>query len=243
MASILKLQSTVAGTGPVASGTPASPPTSELKRNPTTGLAGFNLDDLADVGRRQLDSSRAAAEKIIATAQTQAVQIKDTARQAGYEEGLAKAVVDMEAKVKAASEQRAQEQLALLRKAVEDLYREHEAWMDQYAQSLVSMALAAAERIVRAKLQSEKTILVRWAEDAIKSTRAASKLTVAVHPEMLAELGTSLDDLVASPEFPTNTHIVPDESLDMTSVAVRQDGGEIQAGLRTQLERLSEMLG
>lgn len=68
-------------------------------------------------------------------------------------------------------------------------------------------------------------------------------LTVAVHPETLAELGTLLDDLVASPEYPTNTHVVPDETLEMTDVVVRQDGGEIQAGLRTQLERLSEILG
>lgn len=248
MASILKFHSNVAASGASSPATSASPSdssktSSAAARSSTTGLAGFNLDDLADVGRRQLDGSRAAAEKIIADARSQASEVLAKARQEGYDEGLANASADNDATIKAASETRAKEQLALIRTAVEDLYRAHEEWMDEYAQTLSSMALSAAERIVRAKLESEKTILIRWAEEAIKSTRASSKLTVAVHPEMLAELGTLLDDLVASPEYPTNTHVVPDETLEMTDVVVRQDGGEIQAGLRTQLERLSEMLG
>ncbi len=251
MASILKFHSKAAASGTAAKNTQAtsssetglSETARAAARSSTTGLAGFNLDDFADVGRRQLDGSRAAAEKIIAAAQTQASEVLAKARQEGYDAGLASASVDNEATIKAASEKRAKEQLALIHKAVDDLYRAHEEWMDEYAQSLTTMALSAAERIVRAKLESEKTILVRWAEEAIKSTRAASKLTMAVHPEMLAELGTLLDDLVASPEYPTNTHVVPDETLEMTDVVVRQDGGEIQAGLRTQLERLSEMLG
>ena len=251
MASILKFHSNATASGTTATSsfasstdaTCSSESTDAAARSSTTGLAGFNLDDLADVGRRQLDGSRAAAEKIIAAAQVQASEVLAKARQEGYNAGLASASADNEATIKAASEARAKEQLALIRTAVENLYRAHEEWMDEYAQSLTSMALSAAERIVRAQLESDKTILIRWAEEAIKSTRASSKLTVAVHPEMLAELGTLLDDLVASPEYPTNTHVVPDETLEMTDVVVRQDGGEIQAGLRTQLDRLSEMLG
>lgn len=251
MASILKFHSKAAASGTAATTSDATsfiaPSSSETAsaaaRNSATGLAGFNLDDLADFGRRQLDGCRAAAERIIADAQVQASEVLAKARQEGYDAGLASASADNEATIKAASEKRAKEQLALIQTAVEDLYRAYEEWMDEYTQSLTSMALSAAERIVRAKLESDKTILIRWAEEAIKSTRASSKLTVAVHPEMLAELGTLLDDLVASPEYPTNTHVVPDETLEMTDVVVRQDGGEIQAGLRTQLERLSEILG
>ncbi len=232
MASILKSRSTAAAGANLDRAT-----------NTTTGLAGFNLSDLADVGRRQLDESRSTAAKIIQDAQQQAELICKRAHDEGYQLGLQKASQDNDAKIKSAAEERAQEQLALIRLAVEKLHVSHEAWMSEYAESLTSIALLAAERIVRGKLEAEKTILVCWVKDAIQSTRAASKLTVAVNPEMLAELGAALDDLVASPEYPFNTQVVPDESLDMTAVVVRQDGGEIRAGLVEQLQRLSEMLG
>ncbi len=215
----------------------------ERAASATTGLAGFNLNDFAELGRRQLDDTRDAAAALVADAQAQADSIRQRAHQEGYKIGIEKASTDNEAKIKAAGDKRAQEQLAAIRSAVEQLHRVHEDWMSQYAESLTSIALLAAERIVRGKLESEKTILVRWAAEALESTRSASKLTVAVHPEMLAELGSALDDLVALPTFPTNTHVVPDETLDVSSIVVRQDGGEIQAGLRAQLDRLTEMLG
>jgi flagellar assembly protein FliH len=92
------------------------------------------------------------------------------------------------------------------------------------------------------RLDSERELLVRWAGQALQSTRAATRLTLAVHPETLAQLGRSFDQLLASSELPEQTHVQPDESVDRNTVVVRQNGGDIVAGLQAQLERLEEML-
>ena len=48
--------------------------------------------------------------------------------------------------------------------------------------------------------------------------------------------------MVASSELPEQTLVVADEAVERQGVVVRQDGGEIDAGIQTQLERLREML-
>lgn len=210
--------------------------------NPATGLARFNLCDLADEGRRQLDECRAMAAKIIEDAQNEAAALRVAAKKSGYEEGMREASKDTEQRIKSGAEECAKQQLQSIREAVSGMHAVHDQWMSEFAESLTAIAIAAAERIVRAKLGREKEIVVSWVEEAIRSTRTATHLSVALNPEMLAELGSTLDELVARPEFPQGTMIVPDESLDMTTVVVRQEGGYINIGLQAQLERLSEVL-
>lgn len=207
-----------------------------------TGLAGFNLNDLADQGRQQLEATRAEIRTLLSKAQEQAEQMRKQADQRGYQEGLQRAQVDADEKLRKRAEARAKQQLALIRGATEQLHRSHGEWMQQYGEALSGIALAAAERIVRSRLEQEPELLVRWADEALRSTRTASRLTVAVHPETLAELGPLFDELLASSDLPEQTHVEPDESLTRSEVVVRQSGGEIRAGLEAQLSRLEEML-
>ena len=144
--------------------------------------------------------------------------------------------------MKQEAEQRAQQSLALIRQAVGKLHEVHHDWMRQYSQTLSAIALAAAERVIRRKLDSEPELLVTWAEEAVRSARSATQLTLAVHPETLVQLGQSLDELLAAPDLPEQTHVEPDESVPRNEVIVRQPGGEIHAGLVAQLGRLEEML-
>jgi flagellar biosynthesis/type III secretory pathway protein FliH len=67
-------------------------------------------------------------------------------------------------------------------------------------------------------------------------------LTLAVHPDTLAELGKQFDGLLANPDLPEQAVVVPDETLTVGDIVVRQDGGEIRAGLDAQLARLREEL-
>ena len=207
-----------------------------------SGLAGFNLNDLADEGRTRLSECRTLIEKMLADAKAEAEQIKLDADARGYQEGLDRATVDADNKLQEAAQQRASQNLKSMHQAVQQLHRSYEQWMQQYAESLNSIALAAAEKIVGRRLESEPELLVRWAADALRRARSAKQLTVAVHPETLALLGQSLDELIASPDLPEKTHVEPDESLRPNDVAVRQVGGEVRAGLLDQLERLEEML-
>lgn len=207
-----------------------------------SGLAGFNLSDLADEGRTRLDECRTQIRQMLAEATKQAETIRSEADRRGYEEGLARAAVDADQKLKAEAEVCAKDGLQLIGQAVQQLHTAHEAWMQQYAQSLSRIALSAAQRIVENRLEKEPAILVQWAGDALRSTRAASSLTLAVHPDTLALHGEAFDQLLVSSDLPEQTHVQPDESVDRDAVVVRQDGGEVEAGLQAQLKRLEELL-
>ncbi|MEM6363306.1 MAG: FliH/SctL family protein [Planctomycetota bacterium] len=87
-----------------------------------------------------------------------------------------------------------------------------------------------------------RNTIVRWAHEAVHSTRSSQRLTLAVNPETLAEIGELLDELLANPDLPESSTVIPDPSLKLGDVRVRQDGGEIRAGLMAQLDRLREVL-
>jgi flagellar assembly protein FliH len=207
-----------------------------------SGLAGFNLSDLADEGRNRLEQCRTQIRQMLDEAAIEAETLRREADRRGYEEGLARAAIDADRKLKVEAEARAKDGLQLIAKAVQHLHAVHEDWMQQYAQSLSRIALSAAQRIVASRLEKEPEILVQWAGDALRSTRSASSLTVAVHPDTLAQHGQAFDELLASSEFPEQTHVQPDESVEWGAVVVRQNGGEIEAGLQAQLLRLEELL-
>jgi flagellar assembly protein FliH len=168
--------------------------------------------------------------------------IRADARRDGYEAGMNQAKADNDQRIMEEAEIRAHDGLQRLHQAVEHLHRTHESWMQDYAEALSSIAIAAAERVVMHRLDDKKDLLLRWAEQALRSTRCANRLTLAVHPETLAELGGALDQLLAGPDLPEQSHIEPDESVDRNAVIVRQLGGEINAGLAAQLQRLEELL-
>ena len=210
--------------------------------NEVSGLAGFNLSDLANEGKLRLDECRKQVGEMIAQAKEEAHRLCEEARQRGYQEGTAQANIDAEQRIAEQAETRAREGLQRLQQAVEQLHAIHESWMNEYAESLSRITLAAAQRVIMHRLDQERDLLVRWAEEALRSTRSAQRLVVAVHPETLAELGGALDQLLSQSDLPEQTHIEADESVDRNGVVVRQLGGEINAGLTAQLQRLEEML-
>lgn len=207
-----------------------------------TGLAGFNLDDLAVQGRAQLDATKKHAQKILDEAHQEAERIKKKAFQDGRQAGLQQAESDVQERVRREAAESAKNQVALMQEATHKLHQQHEHWMQEYTQLFSGTVLAAVEKIVMSKLGEDRSTILRWAQEALQQTRAATELTVALHPEALAELGQALDELVASSEMPEGTTVRPDESLNVTDLVIRQTGGEIRAGLASQLARLEELL-
>lgn len=206
------------------------------------GLAGFNLADLANEGRTRLDECRKQARELLDQARQEAEAIRAEAEKKGYEDGMKEAADDFDRRVIEEATIRARDGLHLLEQAVEQMRQTHQSWLQEYADSLSRVAIAAAERVVLNQLDRERDLLVRWAGEALSSTRTANQLTVAVHPETLAELGVAFDRLLAAPGLPEQTHVEPDPSVDRNGVVVRQLGGEIDAGLSAQLRRLEELL-
>lgn len=213
----------------------------EAARN-VSGLAGFNLSDLADEGRERLQQCREQIRQLLSQAEAEVEQIHKDAEAKGYQAGLHRAAVDAEQRLQEQAAVRAQDELRMIRSAVEQLHTTYQDWMHQYSQVITTIAIAAAERVLCRKLDQEPQLITQWAGEALRSTRSATRLTLAVHPETLARLGPALDELLSAPGLPEQTMVEPDESVSPSDVVVRQVGGEIHAGLQAQLERLEELL-
>ncbi len=207
-----------------------------------TGLAGFNLDDLVDEGRSRLEECRQQIRQMMEQAQQEVKKIHQAADQRGYQEGLKRAAAEEERKVREQSEERAREGLGLISQAVQQLHVMYEQWMQQYAKSLHHIAIESAQLVVRNRLEKEPDLLVQWAADALRFTRSSTQVVLAMHPETLAMLGPAFDEMLNASDLPEQTTIEPDESVARDSVVVRQEGGDIQAGLQSQLARLGELL-
>ncbi len=207
-----------------------------------SALAGFNLSDLDDEGRTRLEQCRLQVQEMLANAEHEVDGIRKAAQELGYQQGLEHAAIDAEKKLQAKAEQQAKSSTLVMEQTVKQLRETHSKWMESYGEVLIQTALAAAEKIVQRRLEVEPDLMVAWAKEALHSTRSALSLTLVLHPETLAKAGPAFETMVMSPRLPENTHVETDESLEKNEVVVRQDGGEIQAGLAAQLERLKELL-
>ncbi len=157
--------------------------------------------------------------------------------------GREEAARDAESKFQAAVEARIVEHGAAMQSMVQQIAQQHEQWMQQYHDSLVSLVMAVSEKVVRGRLDREPEIVLRWTSEALVAARTAERLCIAVHPETLAQLGPALDELLNQPGLPEDTSIIPDETVLAGSVVVRQPGGEVAVTLHSQLQRLQELLG
>jgi flagellar biosynthesis/type III secretory pathway protein FliH len=107
---------------------------------------------------------------------------------------------------------------------------------------LIATVIAATERVVLSKLDTEPAVLDRWAAAAIDACNSAKRYVVLVHPETLASHGEALEQLLSKPGMPEDSRIEPDESIEPAGVVVRTDGGAVALTLSDQLQRLDEML-
>lgn len=207
-----------------------------------TGLAGFNLDDLSRRAKQQLDECQREIARLREAAEAEAETLRAEGHQQGLAAGRRQAAEEAEAKIRQAVDARIGEHGVAIRSMVEQIGREHQDWMQAYADALVSTVIAVSERVIRGRLDREREIIARWAEDALRASRSADRLSVAVHPETLAELGQTLDELLGQPGLPEETSIIPDESVPRDGVIVRQVGGEVVATLQSQLDSLRRLL-
>lgn len=207
-----------------------------------SGLAGFNFEDLSKQAHQKLTECREEVARTLATARGDADQLRAAARQEGLAAGRAEAQREFEQNLQTALQQRLGQHANAVKSMVQQIATQHDQWMSRYAESLVSLAIDAAQRVIRVRLEHEPEILVRWAADALASARSAQRLTIAVHPETLAELGKDLDELLRTPGLPEDSVLVPDESVPRSGVVIRQLGGEVDAGLSAQLQTLTALL-
>ncbi len=205
-------------------------------------VIGFNLSDLAEESRQKIESCRDTVKSMLAEAEVEAEQIRETARLEGYQIGLKEAEERIAKEINEQAEIKAKEKLDRLHDSVTELYSVHGEWMRQYADSLTQFATAIAERVVRQQLHSSPDIILQWVQESLSQLRLSSEIKLTLHPDTMSEIGESLEIMIRNEGRIEEIELASDSNLGRHEVVVSQEQGEIHAGMMAQLNRLGDML-
>ena len=204
------------------------------------------MRDVEDQARALLLRARQTAERLIAEAQREAAELKKAAHAQGLAEGrrdgLAKGIEEGRAagQKQALDEHRAQltQAVAALTEAASDLDASRGELEAAALEEVVALAIAVARRVTKRQALVEPQVLTENLREAMRLVVSASAVKVAIHPSQRRTLDAALPALRL--EFPRLGHVevVDDESVHPGGCRVYAGGGQVDATLDEQLDRV-----
>jgi flagellar biosynthesis/type III secretory pathway protein FliH len=198
--------------------------------------AAFDFEQLAPPPRVEKPPSMGEAQNraraIIAAAEAEAQSIRERARREGYAEGLVAGRADLrqlgEPAVQALSEaaQRVREFEA---KAADNV--EHQA---------VVLAMDVAEKVVAGTIEVEPERVLDVIRGALRAIVERERLVIQVNPQDLEIVREGLDELTGALGGIEHVEVQEERRVQRGGAVVRTAVGEVDANLRTKLDRARE---
>ncbi len=214
------------------------------------GSGTFNLADFEREAQEIVARAHERASGILEDANRRAAEIADGAREAGRaagaaegrEAGLAEGrEAGREAGLEAARQETATVAETLLA-MLKELSSRRESLIKEAEHDLLELSVRIAERVVRRELTADRSAAVRAVAEAVAMTADRSRVRVLVNPADLAALKAAREDLARTVAGLGEIEIASDESVERGGCVVRTDGGEVDARVGTQLERIAKLL-
>ncbi|MGN6627008.1 MAG: FliH/SctL family protein [Tepidisphaeraceae bacterium] len=206
----------------------------------------FSMTDIEAHARAMLLKARAQAEQLLAAAQAECDAIKAQARAeglaAGKREGVAQGLPEgLEKGRKQAFEeekQRLGEAYAAMVAVTQAVDQSREAWAASAEAEVLPLALAIARKVTRRAGLVETEVVRANLREALKLITNKHEVRLAVNPTQRAIAETTVTEL--QQQWPQLTHvkIVDDESIAPGGCRASTLGGEIDADLEHQLDRI-----
>lgn len=200
----------------------------------STQAATFNFEDLARQAKQYLDQVRAEAGKIIAQAQTEAVQIRKQAEIDGRRAA-------MEAQQQIVAAQLA-DVLPALRQAIAQIEQSKDGWLRHWEQAAVEVAAAIAARVVRGELTRRPEVPVGLVREALQLAAGNTRVRIALAPADHQRIAEQVQSLVEEMAGLTAAEIVPDPGVSPGGCRVETQFGVIDQQIESQLKRIVEEL-
>jgi flagellar assembly protein FliH len=210
------------------------------------GLGTFSMRDVEEQARALLLRARQAAERLIAEAQREGAELKKAAHAQGLadgrREGLARGADEGRAagQKQALEESRAQltEVVAALGEAMADLEASRAELEAAALEEVVDLAIAVASRVTKRQGLLEPQVLTENLREAMKLVVHAGDVKIAIHPAQRQALEVALPALRL--EIPRLGHVelTDDASVEPGGCRVYAGGGQIDATLDEQLDRV-----
>ncbi len=177
---------------------------------------------------------RDAPERIIALATAEGERIRAEARLAGHAEGRAQGHHDGLAETTAAAQ--------AMGEALLELQQLRDETAEAVERDAVELALALAAKIIAGALEAEPERVVDVVRGALRRIADRRQVVVLVDPDDLDVVSAAVNDLRAQVGGIETCDVQADRRVGRGGAVVRTVEGEIDATVKTQLERARELM-
>jgi flagellar assembly protein FliH len=210
----------------------------------------FNFEDLRHQAEAQVAAARAEAAALIEQARRDAELLKQKlnaeARDAGRQEGLQDAAVQIEKLAQQLADERFAEQLRTtlpaLSQAAQALRDERDRWLLRWDRAAIELGIAIAGKLVRSHLAIRPELASHMIAEALQLAIGQPQLRVHLHPQDRARLGDRAEQVVEALTACATPELVDDPALAPGECRIETRHGEIDARLDTMLQRIAEEL-
>jgi flagellar assembly protein FliH len=183
-----------------------------------------------------LQAARLQGAELVAVARRQAEEIATEARTTGYEAGYAEGA--------AQAEREMGDLLRFAENAVRDVAEARSRLLEESEEELVLLAVQVAEKILQVQIEVEPRRVADVLRGALRKAYVRDHVQVACNPDDLALIEAASDELKSQVGTLRNLELVGDRRIARGGVIVRTTGGDVDATLESQLDRLrAAMLG
>ena len=209
-------------------------------------LATFSMRDVEEQARALLVRARQGAERLLAEAQREAAAMKERAVAEGMvegrREGVARGIEEGRniGRQQAVEEFRSQftQAVGALTGAMTDLESSRGELEAAALEEVVALSVAVARRITKRQGVVDPAVLTENLREAMKLVVHAADVKIAIHPSQRAALEVALPALRL--EIPRLGHVElsDDASIEPGGCRVYAGGGQVDATLDEQLDRV-----
>jgi flagellar assembly protein FliH len=209
-------------------------------------LQPFSMADVEAAAKRVLLRARQQAEQLLHDAQNEAEALKEQAKadglceglELGRAEGLRLGTEAGHAQALAEHREQFTQTIAALSAAASELDAGRQRLEADGLREVVQLAAAIARRVTKRQGLIEPDVLAANVTEAMRLVIHAADVQIAVHPDQRATLVAALPHLRT--EWPSLKHVdlVDDPTLSPGGCRIFARGGQVDADLDTQLDRV-----
>jgi len=214
--------------------------------NAPAAMIPFSMKDIETQARALIARAKERAEALLVEAQKEAEQLKAAAKAEGLAEGkrdgLAKGLEEgrRNGAQQALGEHRTQlaNLIKSLTEAASDLDASRQQLEADALKEVIDLSVAIASRVTKRQGMIDPQVLTENVSEAMKLVVSSSDVRIALHPSQKQYLLDMLPSLQMT--WPTLQHVqvIDDESLAPGGCRVFSKGGQIDADLDGQLDRV-----
>lgn len=204
----------------------------EKKKNEEIGLFDIDKIDFTQRNERRTGNRRRGYRRIddrnlVSRAQEEAVQIRQSAYQEGFNAGL----------------QQAQEDIANFRNVLGAFMGADERVFNEIAPNILELAMEIAQKIIKHEIKTDPQIVIDTVMDVMKTlSKNEPKIVLRVNPVQVQYIKDTLPEQIRLLGMETKLSVLSDEGITEGGCIVQTNNGVVDASIEAQLEIVQNAL-